>query len=177
MELPCEEIHTLGPSGTNCATAADLWNSKSNLNKASVTLHATLETALEAVLSTDKNAVLLGCIVYPNLHKIVFENLDSLELTDLFIMPTHRMVFAAPSSEAIISTVATHPAPRSLVEGRGYTITEVSSNSQAALDCASGAYDACITTSVAAKQRGLITLEDAGHVAMGFSIHQKKGFC
>lgn len=139
-------------------------------------LHETLETALEAVFSTDKDAVLLGCVVYPDLHKIVFNNLASLELVDQFIMPTHRMVLAACNQEVTISTVATHPAPRSLVEGRGFIITEVTSNSQAALECASGTYDACITTSVAADQNNLTILEDAGHVPMGFSIHRKKNF-
>ncbi|MFL0426254.1 prephenate dehydratase domain-containing protein [Micrococcus luteus] len=176
MPFSCEEIHTLGPEGTNCATAAGLWNQKQNSGRAKVVLHETLEKALEEVLHTPKNSVLLGCVVYPDLHKIVFNNLNTINMVDQFIMPTHSMVLAARDPQKRITSVVTHPAPRSLVENRGFSITETTSNSQAALECSSGNYDACITTSVAAKAAGLTIIEDAGQVPMGFSIHQKKDF-
>ncbi|EPL8094468.1 hypothetical protein PN925_002170 [Morganella morganii] len=85
-------IHTLGPNGTNCEKAAYHWLSENNI-KGSVKLYPTLETATEHVRK-DKDGVLLGCIVYPDLHNIVFRNLTWLELKACFVLDTHNMLFA-----------------------------------------------------------------------------------
>lgn len=83
-------IHTLGPKGTNCEKAADYWLAKNNV-KGNVKLYPTLESATESV-KEDKDGLLLGCIVYPDLNNIVFQNLSSLELQNCFVMDTHNMV-------------------------------------------------------------------------------------
>ncbi|WP_286146036.1 hypothetical protein [Shigella sp. FC1967] len=86
-------IHTLGPSGTNCEKAAHYWLNKNN-RQGNIILHPTLETAVKE-MDNSSNSVLLGCIVYPYLHNIVFSNLSFIKLTDCFVMDTHNMLFAS----------------------------------------------------------------------------------
>jgi hypothetical protein len=85
-------------------------------------------------------------------------------------MPTHNMVLAGRTGEPP-ETVSTHPAPSGLVPPN-VTRRLVLSNSQAAIDCATGITDACITTSVAAQANGLRTIQDFGPVPMVFTVHQ-----
>jgi hypothetical protein len=47
----------------------------------------------------------------------------------------------------------------------------VASNARAALDCASGQVDGCITTLPAMESNGLELLRDFGPVAMAFTVH------
>lgn len=170
-------IHTLGPKGTNCEKAAYYWLEKNNLN-GNIILHETLEVAVEEI-KKDKNCILLGCIVYPYLHHIVFKNLTLLQLTDCFIMDTHNMLFASRFNDLNkINTVGSHPAPKDLifdVKNLNNNIESFlfNSNSEAALQCANGAVDACITTLKAAESHNLNILHDFGPVPMGFSIHSK----
>ena len=166
-------VHTLGPGGTNCEAAASLWIKSNGHLQATTILHGTLEEALEGLLRDPDGAVLLGCVVYPNLHELVFNNLERLTLVDQFIMPTFNMLLASRGQE-IVRTVASHPAPRSLLNGRGLKVTESTSNSKAAELCRDGLVDACITTLPAAEAYGLTVLEDFGPVPMGFTIHAPK---
>lgn len=161
-------IHTLGPTGTNCEAAARHYIAQHGLD-AEVTLHETLERGMRDVLESP-SAVLLGCVVYPDLHNLVFPYLDRLVLADQFIFPTFPMILAARDPDVAIRTVATHPAPRALVPA-GAEATLVTSNAEAARLCALGRFDACITTSAAARKEGLVTLKDNGPVPMGFTIH------
>lgn len=48
----------------------------------------------------------------------------------------------------------------------------VSSNSQAAIDCANGEVDACITTIKACEDCGLSIIQDFGEVPMAFILHK-----
>lgn len=166
-------VHTLGPEGTNCEAAANLWIRSNGHSSATTVLHGTLEEALQRLLQDPDGAVLLGCVVYPKLHEIVFNNLDRLTLVDQFIMPTFNMLFASRGQE-VVRTAASHPAPRSLLNGRGLTVTESTSNSKAAEQCRDGLVDACITTQPAADAYRLTVLEDFGPVPMGFTIHAPK---
>jgi hypothetical protein len=163
-------VHTLGPSGTNCEEAAKHWFRMRGID-GEVVLHPTLETALESVTQRD-DAALLGCVVYPELHTLVFSNLHRLELEDQFIMPTLNMVLASLTG-ATPTTVSTHPAPRQLVPA-GADVRIVDSNAQAALDCANGVTEGCITTIRAAERARLTVLKDFGAVPMGFTIHRPK---
>ncbi|MDR6352663.1 hypothetical protein [Pantoea sp. SORGH_AS_0659] len=111
-------IHTLGPEGTNCEKAGYLWLESKKVY-GDVKLYSTLEDALIEVRKNTHD-LLLGCAVYPDLHKIVFENLDFLEIQDSFVMPTWNMVLAknhrsSSNMEKII--IACHPArhPISLI--------------------------------------------------------------
>ncbi|WP_078409900.1 hypothetical protein [Priestia abyssalis] len=167
-------VHTLGPQGTNCEKAGLLWLKNQGV-KGEVVLHKTLEEALPHVNKTE-NSVLLGCAVYPYLHDLVFKNLSSLKMIDSFIMPTYNMVLAA-REEIICSKnmkIACHPAPVELAQLFSNHVKLVSSNAQAALDCALGIVDVCITTIKAAEQNKLLVIKDFGEVPMCFTIHARK---
>ncbi len=161
-------LHTLGPTGTNCEAAAHAWfKRRGNIGR--VYLHSTLEQAVEEMPEDDTHA-LLGCVVYPDLHTLVFSNLGRLALADCFIFPTFNMLLAQRPGVPSVRSVATHPAPRHLVPA-GLDVSLVNSNAQAALDCANGIVDACITTLPAAQRNGLQIVNDHGPVPMGFTIH------
>lgn len=160
-------IHTLGPSGTNLQAAAHAWFKRRGAT-GDVVLHACLEAAVKVAPRTGEHAI-AACAVYPDLHTLVFANLTRLRMVDSFVIPTHNMVLAATSTRSP-KTVSTHPAPAGLVPP-GADRRLVLSNSQAAIDCAQGMSDGCITTSVAAQERGLRVVRDFGPVPMVFTIH------
>ncbi|MYS81899.1 prephenate dehydratase domain-containing protein [Embleya scabrispora] len=168
------QVHTLGPTGTNCEAAAQYYLEQNNHKQGDVVLYETLEEALDGVMTNPADSVLLGCVVYPKLNEIVFRNLKAMSLHECFMMPTHPMVLAA-RGHGPVQKVLSHPAPVNLIEDRGYDIRLVTSNAAAALECAGGSADACITTSVAAEANNLEILEDFGPVRMGFSIHVPHG--
>ena len=167
-----KEIHTLGPHGTNCELAAKEWLKINKLHDVFIILHNTLEEALEEVLKKSDVAVLLGCVVYPNLHEIVFKNLGKISIGDVFVKNTYKMVLAKKRETQIVSSVSTHPAPESLIRDV-YKVKLANSNSQAALDCVTGVTDACITTESCVVFNDLEIIEDYNEVPMGFTIHGK----
>ncbi|WFE24985.1 hypothetical protein O7623_16290 [Solwaraspora sp. WMMD791] len=133
-------------------------------------LHPTLERAVQDVLAEPESSALLACVVYPHLHEIVFKNLTMLTMRDCFVFPTHNMVYAGrPDTDW--RTVASHPAPVNLLDGRDVEIILVNSNSAAAATCSAGNTDACITTLPAAQRHQLDIRADFGPVPMGFSLH------
>ncbi|MFK4065528.1 bacilysin biosynthesis protein BacA [Streptomyces sp. NPDC029674] len=165
-------LHTLGPTGTNLESAAHMWLDRRRLtDDGSVMLHSSLESAMETAPRTGEHA-LVACAVYPYLHTLVFENLLACRMIDTFLAPTHAMVLAAgPDAPPEPHTVSTHPAPASLVP-QGSERHLVNSNSQAAIDCAAGKTEGCITTIVAARAHGLRIVRDFGPVPMVYTIHQ-----
>ncbi|WP_261566770.1 hypothetical protein [Frankia gtarii] len=163
-------VHTLGPVGTNCEAAAHHWLDRQGLTDHAVVLHPTLEKAAEVVKAEADGHVLLGCVVYPDLHHLVFRNLGTLRMLECFVLDTWSMVVAGDMS-APRPRVASHPAPADLLGEWRPEIVLVDSNSEAALLCAEGKTDACVTTSVAADAAGLPVVKDFGPVPMGFSIH------
>ncbi|MCX2180712.1 bacilysin biosynthesis protein BacA [Streptomyces sp. SKN60] len=167
-------LHTLGPHGTNLEAASHEWLRRRGVTDGSVTLHASIEEALEAVPDDGRHA-LTACAVYPALHTLVFANLHRLHMIDSFVMPTHNMVLASRGTDTP-AVVASHPAPQGLVRPAlapaGVEVLEVLSNSQAAIDCAEGRVDGCITTIVAAERHGLRVIRDFGPVPMVFTVHQ-----
>jgi hypothetical protein len=164
-------LHTLGPEGTNCELAARTWFDRAGVD-GEVILHPTLEEAADAVLG-QPGAALLACIAYPELHTLIYTRYHRLVLVDSLIMPTHSMVLAARTSRPTIRTVATHPAPVTLVPD-GAAVQLVTSNSQAARDCADGLVDACITTAPAMVEHGLELVQDFGPLSMGFTVHAQR---
>lgn len=188
---PSLTLHTLGPEGTNCAEAARHWLSLGADSGApprgDVVLHRTLEDAAAAM--TDPHSErLISCAAYPDLHTFIFSRLDRLTMTDAFVMPTHSMVVARRYNDGTATpstgTVASHPAPRQLVPlnspnttlDRSYpgdepTIVWATSNADAAVRCAGGETDACITTRAAAKIHSLAIERDYGPVPMAFLVH------
>ncbi|MFG2194552.1 bacilysin biosynthesis protein BacA [Streptomyces sp. NPDC048639] len=161
-------MHTLGPHGTNLEAASHEWLRRRGV-EGTVELHSSIETALEAVPDDGRHALTV-CAVYPALHTLVFGNLHRLHMIDSFVMPTHNMVLAT-SGTATPATVASHPAPKGLVPADAQ-VHEVLSNSRAAIDCAEGRFEGCITTIVAAERHGLRVVRDFGPVPMVFTIHQ-----
>ncbi|MBB5935700.1 bacilysin biosynthesis protein BacA [Streptomyces zagrosensis] len=165
-------LHTLGPPGTNLEAAARQWLHRRGLAESgTVVLHPSLESALDSAPRTGEHA-LVACAVYPALHTLVFGNLHTCRMVDSFLMPTHDMVLAASAAAPEkLRTVATHPAPAGLVPPYCEQRTALS-NAQAAIDCASGAVDGCITTVVAADIQGLRIVHNFGSVPMVFTLHQ-----
>lgn len=160
-------IHTLGPIGTNLAAAAKEWFLRNNID-GDVELHQTVESAID-LMPRDTAHALLTCAVYPNLYNVVFNNLSRLKFVDSFIWPTFPMLLASRDGRRP-TVVATHPAPQSLVpEGMKRVLT--TSNAQAAVDCATGKTDGCITTLSALEMHGLKIVEDFGPVPMVFTLH------
>jgi prephenate dehydratase len=172
IDLSCiGVIHTLGPSGTNLEMAAHHWFRVAG-REGEVRLHKTLESALP-LMAVDGTHGLLACAVYPYLHSLVFENLARLRMVDSFVLPTYDMVLATrpETSEDEVVTVASHPAPQSLASS-DYKIVLMTSNSQAAKECARGALDACVTTSKAADEHHLLVRRNFGPVPMVYTLHQ-----
>lgn len=165
-------IKTLGPTGTNCEHAAKYYLQSNKIN-GSIELYNTLEDALKDVMK-DIDSVLLSCIVYPQLHELVFDNLSNIELVDSFIYNTFPMVFAS-KNKVKPKTIATHPAPQSLIKGMmDIEIVNVNSNSLAAIECFENRVESCITTLPCARKYRLKILQNFGEVPMGFAIHRRK---
>ncbi|WP_319557419.1 hypothetical protein [Thiomicrorhabdus sp.] len=166
-------IHTLGPSGTNCEMAAQHWM-KENHSSGRVVLHKTLEEAQAATLEDQENAVLLGCVVYPDLHNIVFQHLQEFELMECFVVPTLEMVLAGHKTKVSIEDrFICHPAPKSLLPKGAKHIELATSNAEAAKLCGLHQADFCITTLPSAQENGLTVVQRFGAVRMGFSVHKK----
>lgn len=161
-------IHTLGPTGTNCEAAARHYAASRGLS-VEIVLHRTLEEGMARVLD-DPRSALLGCVVYPDLHGLVFPYLDRMVLADQFLFDTFPMLLAAREPGVRPTRVASHPAPRALVPA-GVEVVLATSNAAAARSCAAGEVDGCITTRPAAEANGLAILVDHGPVPMGFTIH------
>ncbi|GHE48744.1 hypothetical protein GCM10018785_17920 [Streptomyces longispororuber] len=164
-------LHTLGPSGTNLESAAHLWfRRRGRTGEGRVVLHTSLEEAMAGVPRTGEHA-LLACAVYPELHTLVFGNLRHCRMVDCFLWPTFEMVLAvAPGTSAEPRTVATHPAPAGLVAPTSERQL-VTSNAQAAIDCADGKAEGCVTTVVAARAHGLRVVRSFGEVPMVYTVH------
>ncbi|MDB4987434.1 MAG: bacilysin biosynthesis protein BacA [Myxococcaceae bacterium] len=164
-------IHTLGPTGTNLEAASRSWREVNRLVDAEIRLHSTLEAAVDE-MAMDGSAVLIACVVYPELHTLVFKNLERLEIAECFVQPTYNMVVASREDRPA-KTIATHSAPQHLAPPEA-TRVFVDSNSQAAIACATGEVDACVTTLPAAQRHGLHVVRDFGAVPMGFSVHMPR---
>lgn len=160
-------IHTLGPCGTNCEAAARYWLSQ-NCLRGKVKLYSTLEQAVD-VMPYKRGHALLGCAVYPDLHTLVFSNINRLAIADAFVMPTFAMVLASRDGTHP-RVAATHPAPQQLVPSN-VTKVFVSSNAEAALACAEKRVDGCITTVRAAELHELVVIHNYGEVPMVFTVH------
>lgn len=166
-------LHTLGPTDTNSEHAARTWLRRHGVDDPdAVRLFATIEEGIEA-LPDDPGVGLLACIVYPQLHEVVFRNLHRLRIVDCFVVDTHDMVLAAPAGRAALPrVVASHPAPVALLPA-GAEHVAATSNATAAIACARGEVDACITTAPAAAAQGLEVVRNFGPVPMGFSVHAR----
>ncbi|WP_375663245.1 hypothetical protein [Bartonella sp. CL266QHHD] len=103
-------------------------------SRSRIILYATLEEAFNELAQKKKDRYLLSHATYPDLHTLIFTRLDDMQLFDSFIMPTHSMVLAKRNNADEIKTVATHPAPQSLVAHQ-YDKVFANSNADAAVLC------------------------------------------
>lgn len=170
MERNIKKIYTLGPAGTNCEMAAKAWLKSRKIN-GEIRLRPTLEEAVGCV-KNDKEAALLSCVVYPDLHKLVFANINTVEFFDCFVINTYPMVLATSGVDHP-RTITTHPAPENLIQPFN-NIIYATSNSQAALDCAAGKAEGCITTEQCAQKLNLKIIKNFGELPMGFALHALK---
>jgi hypothetical protein len=177
-------IATLGPTGTNLELAAQdlkarLLAVRPDL-EISVNLYKTLEVAVEECkkLSPTKGRqrLLVSCAPYPGLNDLIFKNIDLMELTYSFIIPTREMVVAAHAGADISkrTIVYAHPAVTSLAEQFGDAVLLSSSNSQAAIDCKADSDSACVCTIEAAREQGLSVVHSFGTVPVDFCVHSFK---
>src|SRR3989338_6561741 len=151
----------LGPEGTNMQQACKAWIRWSGIvAKAEIMLCPTPEDSLaQARLVTEKGVVpfFWTCAVYFRLKE---------EL--------HRQEWNGGWR------IASHPSPSPLVDGLG-PVVKTTSNAQAALMCARGEVEACITTAQAAKIHGLTMVHEFGSPIMvffaGTTEHGMKIFC
>jgi prephenate dehydratase len=165
-----KKIHTLGPEGTNSEIAAWEWFRQNRLD-GEVILYRKIEDALDIIIQ-DVHSALLVCIVYPNLHHLIFENINRIELFDCIITDTHEMVYASNNSDDP-GTIVTHPAPEKLVPA-DKKILFTTSNAQAAIDCKNALADGCITTSVCAAKHQLKILKNFSRLKMGYALYAGK---
>lgn len=161
-------ISTLGPKYSNSAAAAEHWL-KELCEEGGVALYKTPEDAIAALISGEVEQCVL-CIVYPDLNHIVFRNLEKVQITNVYCLPTLNMVIAGNKNG---KKACTHPAPADLL-GERYDITFVTSNSDAALRVKAGEYDVCVTTSEAARNSELPIIHDFGVVNMGWAVFSRK---
>ena len=161
------QVHTLGPSGTNCERAGQHWLRR-KCPAAEICLHASIEAAAECV-ALREDAVFVGVAAYPHLHSVIYGHIQLLRILDVFIANTDEMVLASRTG-AMPEVCATHPAPERLLPP-GMARHFSSSNVSAAEDCIKGLADGCITTRRAVDRFDLKIVRSFGSVPMAFTIH------
>lgn len=132
----------------------------------------------EAVAELIKGTVELAIIpsAYVNFAKIVFENLNQIEIVDSFVYETPSLIIVT-NNDRDIKKIATHPSPSSLIVNY-YPDSEIlysRSNSHSAELLKQGQVQACITTSICAEKYDFKIVKDFGVVSMSWNIFSKKG--
>lgn len=166
------QVSTLGPKNTNSQFAAEHYIEK-NGAKGEVFLYDTPEKAVDILISGGVDKTIL-CVVYPKLNEIVFQNLEKIQMTELFRYDTNNMVVAAKNGLNQGMRACSHPAPKDLLPSKISDVTLVSSNSYAAGLVSNGEFDVCVTTLKAAEQYGLEVHLDYGPVPMGWAVFERK---
>ncbi|MEE3644781.1 MULTISPECIES: bacilysin biosynthesis protein BacA [unclassified Brenneria] len=171
-------IHTLGPNGTSSEAAAGFFTewfeqrypgSRVRLNLSDSYEHA------RSSMETDTPAVLIVANAYPEIHNFYMEPQLSLVATFVFDTPLYGLVSKGPLTTSK-PTVATHPAPRLLIEEllpQGLEIGSVVlalSTSAAAAAAAKGEVDMALTTEVAANIHGLHFISNTRPIRMLWSV-------
>jgi len=163
------KIGTLGPRNTNSEFSAVYYLEKNNID-GEVVLYETPELSIEALINNEVDKAIL-CVVYPALNEIVFKNLESIGITELFHFHTDNMVVASSSPGG---RACSHPAPKHLLKNQFDVFSYVNSNSEAARKVAAGEFDKCVTTMAAAVENDLDILHDFGKVPMGWAVFERK---
>ncbi|HBA45874.1 MAG: hypothetical protein UT98_C0003G0076 [Candidatus Nomurabacteria bacterium GW2011_GWF2_40_31] len=166
----------LGPEGTNMQQACKAWIRWSGIvAKAEIMLCPTPEDSLaQARLVTEKGVVpfFWTCAVYFRLNELFFGNPDVHPFLVSFNYELDKMQLCVKEELHRQEwnggwRIASHPSPSPLVDGLG-PVVKTTSNAQAALMCARGEVEACITTAQAAKIHGLTMVHEFGSPIMVF---------
>ncbi|MFJ2796533.1 MULTISPECIES: prephenate dehydratase domain-containing protein [unclassified Streptomyces] len=171
-------IATLGPSGTSSEVAAEVvWNSLDHDTKSArnIKLHRTYEDAAAVLLNSD-----VGYLVVANAYSGINEfYMDTrLTLAGTFVMDTpHYGIVRIPGRPVPDSPeIATHPAPRALVDQLLPTrftepsIVQVTSTSAAAQAVLDGVTDLALTTAPSAELHGLEFISRKRVIRMLWSV-------
>jgi hypothetical protein len=179
-ELSFVDIATLGPPGTSSEQAA--YYLLASLNRSTTgkyTLCPSYEDAFERV-ATWKSDLLLVANAYAGIDK--FYMASQTEFLFQFVRDTPLYGVAALPGQPLPErrlTVATHPAPSSLVSwflkdlALNVDVVFVSSTSEAALAVRRGEADLCVTTSCAAEQYGLHFISPTRPICMLWSVFSR----
>ncbi|WP_315138726.1 hypothetical protein [Achromobacter marplatensis] len=171
-------IHTLGPSGTSSEAAAgfftEWFEQRYPGSHARLKLSDSYEHARSS-MEKDTPAVLIVANAYPEIHNFYMEPQLSLIATFVFDTPLYGLASKGPLTTSK-PTVATHPAPRLLIEEllpQGLEVRSVVlmlSTSAAAAAAAKGEVDVALTTEVAANIHGLHFISNTRPIRMLWSV-------
>lgn len=171
-------IHTLGPSGTSSEAAAGFFTEWFKQRYPGSCVRLKLSDSYEHARSSmekDTPAVLIVANAYPEIHNFYMEPQLSLVATFVFDTPLYGLVSKGPLTTNK-PTVATHPAPRLLIEEllpQGLEVGSVVltlSTSAAAAIAAKGEADVALTTEVAANIHGLHFISNTRPIRMLWSV-------
>jgi hypothetical protein len=171
----------LGPEGTNIAQACRRWTVRMQVeHKAHTTLCDTPEdsiVAARAVIEAGELGMFWTCAVYSREMEVFFHNPDTLPFFTQEIMALDQMQLATrPSLAAALKDpcvprdwrIAVHSSPAALLPPHHPNVVLVNSNAAAAVDCAAGRVEACVTTESARSLHGLASLHCFGSPEMVF---------
>jgi hypothetical protein len=171
----------LGPEGTNILQACRRWTVRMQIeHKAHTVLCDTPEDSIVAARELDEPntlGVFWTCAVYSREMEIFFRNPDTLPFFTQETMALDQMQLATrPALAAELNgpsvpcdwRIAVHSSPSALLPPHHRNVVLVNSNAAAAIDCAAGRVEACITTESARSRHGLTSLHCFGSPEMVF---------
>jgi len=171
--------YALGPRGTNMMQAAGRWVDRMGIPaKSHMIACGRAEQALALARATTEEGVLgvfWTCAVYYRLFELFFENPDVLPFAFVETLSLDNMQLScrpelAPAFPSAASAwrILSHPSPAPLVGHLGCQVVKADSNAEAAVRCAAGEAEACITTETARQLYGLVKLHSFGSPEMIF---------
>jgi hypothetical protein len=171
----------LGPEGTNILQACGRWTIRMQIeHKAHTILCDTPEHSIAAARQLTEPSTLgvfWTCAVYSREMEVFFRNADTLPFFTQETMALDKMQLATrPALAAELKgpyvpcawRIAVHSSPAALLDPHHRNVVLVNSNAVAAIDCAAGRVEACITTESARRRHGLTSLHCFGSPEMVF---------
>ena len=176
-------VATLGPAGTSSEVAAGIvWQSLEGdvPSIRNIALHRTYEDAAEAVLKQDVDYLVVAN-AYSGISEFYMDT--RLSLAGVFVMDTPHYGIAQLPGESVPDrpVVATHPAPRPLVDEllpshfTDREILQVTSTSTAAQSVRDGVTDLALTTVPVAEAHGLEFISRKRFIRMLWSVFTLNG--
>jgi prephenate dehydratase len=168
-------ISTLGPMGTCSENACRHYLDTYHDSAGKIKLHPTFEDAIAALVEVRSDFVLIPS-AYRNFADIIFLNRHHVEIADVFILPTPKLVLARKKDGVRVSRVASHGSP-SVMVGTFFPDAEMvysKSNSDSAEMLMAGLVEACLTTDICAFHHSLEIMHDLGSVVMGWNMFIRK---